>query len=352
MMGRPASSAARSTRPSCAKLHGELVAMQEWVKATGAKVCIVFEGRDTAGKGGTIKRDHRAGQPAGVPRRRAAGADRAREVADVRPALHAALPGGRRGRHLRPQLVQPRRRRAGDGLLHARSRPSSSSSWRPAVEKAMVDSGIILLKYWLEVERGRADPAAREPHRRPAQDLEAVGHGPEVLQPLVRLLPGPRRRCSRRPTPPWAPWYVAHTDDKKRGRLNIISHLLRPGPLRAAARAKDVTLPKRQKADGYEPSQLPAQDPDTVLTLPRHETWDVRARSAAGVAGPAGRSRRPAVASAHTVVIGVRSSRHATAQLRPLTSVSAGPQNEFFGHHRRNVGRSCWAPGAARSACH
>ena len=76
-------------------LHGELVAMQEWVKATGAKICIVFEGRDTAGKGGTIKRDHRAGEPAGVPGRRAARADRAREVADVRAALHAALPGGR-----------------------------------------------------------------------------------------------------------------------------------------------------------------------------------------------------------------------------------------------------------------
>ena len=63
--------------------------------------------------------DHRAGEPAGVPRRRPARADRAREVADVRPALHPALPRRRRGRDLRPQLVQPRRRRAGDGLLHA-----------------------------------------------------------------------------------------------------------------------------------------------------------------------------------------------------------------------------------------
>ena len=58
-------------------LHGELVAMQEWVKATGAKICIVFEGRDTAGKGGTIKRDHRTGEPTRVPRRRLARSDRA-----------------------------------------------------------------------------------------------------------------------------------------------------------------------------------------------------------------------------------------------------------------------------------
>ena len=66
--------------------------------------------------------DHRARQPARVPRRRAAGADRAREDPDVRPALHAAPAGGRRDRDLRPQLVQPRRRRARDGLLHRGAR--------------------------------------------------------------------------------------------------------------------------------------------------------------------------------------------------------------------------------------
>ena len=55
----------------------------------------------------------------------------------------------------------------------------------PAVEKAMVDSGILLLKYWLEVSPDEQTRRAGEPHQRPAQDLEAVGHGPEVLQPLV-----------------------------------------------------------------------------------------------------------------------------------------------------------------------
>ena len=62
--------------------------------------------------------DHRAGESARVSRGGAAGADRAREDADVPPALPPPLPGGGRGRDLRPQLVQPRRRRAGDGLLH------------------------------------------------------------------------------------------------------------------------------------------------------------------------------------------------------------------------------------------
>ena len=64
----------------------------------------------------------------------------------------------------------------------------------------------------------------------------------------------------------WAPWYVAHTDDKKRGRLNIISHLLEPDPLRAA-RACDVELPPRQTAAGrVGPDLPPAAHPDTVLT--------------------------------------------------------------------------------------
>jgi len=59
------------------RLHGELVAMQEWVKASGSKICIVFEGRDTAGKGGDDQADHRAGEPACVPGRRPARPDRA-----------------------------------------------------------------------------------------------------------------------------------------------------------------------------------------------------------------------------------------------------------------------------------
>ena len=69
--------------------------MQEWVKAAGAKVCVVFEGRDTAGKGGTIKAITERVSPR-VFRGGAADADRAREVADVPPALRTALPGRRR----------------------------------------------------------------------------------------------------------------------------------------------------------------------------------------------------------------------------------------------------------------
>jgi polyphosphate kinase 2 (PPK2 family) len=99
------------------KLHLELVKLQERVVATALKVCIVLEGRDGAGKGGASKAPAERVRPARVPRDRAASADRAREIADADAALPAALPRGRRNRDRRPTLLQPRWRRAGDGLL-------------------------------------------------------------------------------------------------------------------------------------------------------------------------------------------------------------------------------------------
>ena len=78
-------------------LHGELVALQEWVKETGARICVVFEGRDTAGKGGTIKRITQRVSPRVFRVVALPAPDRAGEVADVHPAVPPALPGGRRG---------------------------------------------------------------------------------------------------------------------------------------------------------------------------------------------------------------------------------------------------------------
>ena len=100
------------------KLQAQLCQLQDWVKAKGLRVIIVFEGRDAAGKGGTIRALTETRQSARVSARGAARAVRSREVADVHAALHAAFPGGRRDRDLRPQLVQPRRRGIRDGLLH------------------------------------------------------------------------------------------------------------------------------------------------------------------------------------------------------------------------------------------
>ena len=105
--------------------------LQEWVKHKGLRVIIVFEGRDAAGKGGTIRALTERVSPARVSGGGPARAIGPREVADVHAALHAALPRRGRGRDFRSQLVQPRRRRTRDGVLHHRSSTSASSNSVP-----------------------------------------------------------------------------------------------------------------------------------------------------------------------------------------------------------------------------
>ena len=110
---------AKAYRKELAALQVELVKLQEWIKAEGMKVVVIFEGRDAAGKGGVIKRDRRDLNPrsaASSPSARPpSGAD-----AVVLPALRRPPARSRRDRPVRPQLVQPGRRRAGHGLLHRR----------------------------------------------------------------------------------------------------------------------------------------------------------------------------------------------------------------------------------------
>ena len=165
-------------------LHGELVAMQEWVKTTGAKICIVFEGRDTAGKGGTIKRITERVSPR------------------VFRVVALPAPTEREKSQMYIQRYLPHFPAAGEVVIFDRSwynragvepvmgfcTPEESERFLglvPEVEKAMTDDGILLLKYWLEVSPGEQTRRLEEPDERPAEDLEAVRHGPEVLQPLV-----------------------------------------------------------------------------------------------------------------------------------------------------------------------
>jgi polyphosphate kinase 2 len=131
-------------------LHGELVAMQEWVKATGAKICIVFEGRDTAGKGGTIKRITERVSPR------------------VFKVIALAAPTEREKSQMYVQRYLPHFPAAGEVVIFDRSwynragvepvmgfcTPQETERFLellPGVEKAMCDDGILLLKYWLEV---------------------------------------------------------------------------------------------------------------------------------------------------------------------------------------------------------
>ena len=186
------------------RLQAELVKLQEWVRTEGARVVIVFEGRDAAGKGGTIKRvteylNPRVARIAALP-----GADRARAHPVVLPALRRAPAGGRRDRAVRPQLVQPRRRRAGDGLLHAGGAPAVPApvpDLRADARRGRHPAAQVLVLG----QRRRAGAPVPVAARRPDAAVEALADGPGVDRRAGRTTPGPRTRCSCTPTSPRRP---------------------------------------------------------------------------------------------------------------------------------------------------
>jgi len=241
------------------KLHGELVAMQEWVKTTRSKVCIVFEGRDTAGKGGTIK------------------AITERVSPRVFRVIALPAPTERERSQLYVQRYLPHLPAGGEVVIFDRSWYNRAGVERvmgfctddqlryflattPEVERAMVDSGIILLKYWLEVgpdeQTRRLESRINDPRKIwKLSDLD--------LRSYSRWYDYSRARDDMfaATDTAWAPWHVAFTDDKKRGRLNVITHLLTQVPYEPL-KHRDVTLPKRQRPGGYrEPDLAPRTIP-------------------------------------------------------------------------------------------
>jgi polyphosphate kinase 2 len=236
------------------RLHGELVALQEWVKDTGAKICIVFEGRDTAGKGGTIKA--------------------ITERVSPRTFRVVALPAPteRERSQMYIQRYIPHLPAAGDVVVFDRSWYNRAGVERvmgfctedqsrdflsvvPGVERAVVDSGVILLKYWLEV--GQEEQTRRLQSR--IDDPRKVWKLSELdLRSYSRWYDYSRARDDmfRATHTEWAPWYVIDNDDKRRGRLNLITHLLATVPYQPLKPA-DVTLPRRQKPGGYHEPSLP-----------------------------------------------------------------------------------------------
>ena len=228
------------------RLHGEMVAMQEWVKATGAKVCIVFEGRDTAGKGGTIKAITERVSPR-VFRVVALPAPTEREKSQMyvqRYMAHFPAAG--------EVVIFDRSwyNRAGVEPVMGFCTPEQTQRFlelAPMTERSMVESGIILLKYWLEVSPGeqtrRLESRIDDPRKIwKLSDMDVASY--TKWDEYSRA----RDAMFAATDTPWAPWYVAHSDDKKRARLNVLSHLLEQVPYEQPAR-KEVELPKRKIHD-------------------------------------------------------------------------------------------------------
>ena len=113
----------------------------------------------------------------------------------------------------------------------------------------MIDSGIILIKYWLEVSQEEQTRRFEESHPRRTQDLEAEPDGPGSAQPLVRLLASPRRHVGGH-RHAGVPWYVVDSNEKRRARLNCIAHFLSLIPYEEVPRPK-IVLPERKAPGGY-----------------------------------------------------------------------------------------------------
>ncbi len=237
-----------------AKLHVELVKLQEWVKYKGLKVCVIFEGRDGAGKGGVIK------------------AITERVSPRVFRVVALSAPTEREKSQMYAQRYMSYLPAAGEVVIFDRSWYNRAGVERvmgfcseeetqrflevvPDFEKLMVESGIILLKYWLEVSQ---EEQARRIKGRINDGRKIWKLSPMDLKSYSRWYDYSRARDDMfaRTDTSWAPWYVANSEDKKKVRLNIITHLLSKIPYEEAPREK-VVLPKRQKAGDYKDPDYP-----------------------------------------------------------------------------------------------
>ena len=236
------------------ELHVELVKLQEWVVHKGLKVCIVFEGRDGAGKGGTIK------------------AITERVSPRVFRVVALPAPTEREKSQMYFQRYMPHLPAAGEVVIFDRSWYNRAGVERvmgfctdeqadhflegvPLVEKAIINSGVILLKFWLEVGM---DEQTRRLKDRIEDGRKIWKLSPMDLLSYSRWYDYSRARDKMFATTDTevAPWYAVHSDDKKRARLNVIQHILSHIDYKMPKREK-VELPKRQKPGRYVESDRP-----------------------------------------------------------------------------------------------
>jgi polyphosphate kinase len=232
-----------------AKLQEELVKVQLWVQHKGLKVVVVFEGRDAAGKGGVIKRITERVSPR------------------VFRVVALPAPTEREKSQMYVQRYVPHFPAAGEIVIFDRSWYNRAGVERvmgfcteqeaarflelcPGWERAMVESGIILIKYWFEVSE-------QEQTRR---FLARINDGRKIWKLSPMDLESHRRwydysrakdEMLLATDTSYAPWYVVNADDKRRARLNCIAHFLSLIPYKEIGHEK-IKLPERQKPHGYE----------------------------------------------------------------------------------------------------
>jgi polyphosphate kinase 2 len=236
------------------RLHVEFVKLQQWVVHKGLKVCILFEGRDGAGKGGAIK----------------AMTDR------VSPRIFRVValpaPTEREKSQMYAQRYLPHMPAAGEIVIFDRSWYNRAGVERvmgfcteeeakrflemvPAFERVVVEDGIVLLKYWLEVSpeeqtrrlEGRIDDG-RKIWKLSDMDLKSYSRWYDYSRA--------RDEMFQASDTSWAPWYVVHSDNKRKARLNILTHILSKIPYEEPKREK-VELPKRQHRGDYKDPNYP-----------------------------------------------------------------------------------------------
>ena len=231
------------------KLQVKLCTLQEWVKAKGLRVIVVFEGRDAAGKGGTIK------------------AITERVSPRVFRVVALPAPSDREKSQMYMQRYFNHFPAAGEIVIFDRSWYNRAGVERvmgfctdeqyehflsicPQVEKYIVDSGILLIKFWLEVGKkeqerrfaARVDDPMRQWKLSP-MDVESWTRWYDYSRARDKMLEASDTKH--------APWYIVRSDDKKRARLNCIAHLLSLMPYKKVKRDK-IELPKRSNKGEYD----------------------------------------------------------------------------------------------------
>jgi polyphosphate kinase 2 len=236
------------------KLQVELVKMQEWVKVSGAKICVLFEGRDTAGKGGVIKRITERVSPR------------------VFRVVALGTPTEREKSQMYFQRYMPYLPAAGEVVLFDRSwynragvervmgfatmeQVETFLKFTPIVERAIIGSGIYLIKYWLEVDMEEQYKRFQERN----EDYRKVWKlSPMDVQAQARWYDYSRARDAMfaATDTPECPWYVVPSIDQRRARLNCITHFLSLIPYTEVPR-EPIKFPKRQAKGDYKEPDYP-----------------------------------------------------------------------------------------------